>query len=84
MMNRTLLSCSLLSIPFRTFLTYLYRFHTVGMVFTIEPILVEGSRRMTVWEDGWSAVTVDGGRGAQFEHEVLITEHGAEVLTVPE
>ena len=54
------------------------------MVFTIEPILVEGSRRMTVWEDGWSAVTMDGGRGAQFEHEVLITEHGAEVLTVPE
>ena len=59
-------------------------FDTVGMVFTIEPILVEGSRRMTVWDDGWSAVTMDGSRGAQFEHEVLITEHGAEVLTVPE
>jgi len=54
----------------------------VGMIFTIEPIFVEGGRKITVWEDGWSAVTVDGGRGAQFEHEVLITEHGHEVITV--
>ena len=54
-----------------------------GMIFTIEPILVEGSRRITTWDDGWSIVMMDGGRGAQFEHEVLITEHGAEVLTVP-
>jgi methionyl aminopeptidase len=55
-----------------------------GMLFTIEPIFVERSRRMTVWRDGWSAATMDGGRGAQFEHEVLITEDGCEVLTVPE
>ena len=55
-----------------------------GMVFTIEPILVEGSRRIATWDDGWSAVTLDGGRGAQFEHEVLITENGVEILTVPE
>ena len=54
-----------------------------GMVFTIEPILVEGSRRIAVWEDGWTAVTVDGGRGAQFEHEILITDNGAEILTLP-
>ena len=54
-----------------------------GMVFTIEPILVEGSRKISLWKDGWSAFTLDGGRGAQFEHEVLITESGAEVLTVP-
>ena len=33
-----------------------------GMVFTIEPILVEGSSRIAVWDDGWTAVTVDGGR----------------------
>lgn len=33
-----------------------------GMVFTIEPILVEGSRRIAVWEDGWTAVTLDGSR----------------------
>lgn len=32
------------------------------MVFTIEPILVEGDRTITVWEDNWTAVTVDGGR----------------------
>jgi methionyl aminopeptidase len=55
-----------------------------GMVFTIEPILVEGSRRMHVWKDGWSAATLDGGRGAQFEHEVLITEDGYEILTILE
>lgn len=54
-----------------------------GMVFTIEPILVEGSRRITVWDDGWTAVTVDGGRGAQFEHEILITDTGAQILTLP-
>jgi methionyl aminopeptidase len=53
-----------------------------GMVFTIEPILVEGSRKITTWDDGWTAVCVDGGRSAQFEHEVLITENGAEVITV--
>lgn len=52
-----------------------------GMIFTIEPILVEGSRRITTWKDGWTAVTVDGGRAAQFEHEVLITEHGPEIIT---
>ena len=33
-----------------------------GMVFTIEPILVEGNRRISVWEDGWTAATLDGGR----------------------
>ena len=55
-----------------------------GMVFTIEPILVESSRRITTWDDGWSAATLDGGWGAQFEHEVLITENGYEVLTLPE
>ena len=53
-----------------------------GMIFTIEPILVEGSRRVCTWDDGWSIVMMDGGRGAQFEHEVLITENGAEVITV--
>lgn len=36
-----------------------------GMLFTIEPILVEGSRRIIVWKDGWTAATADGGRGAQ-------------------
>ena len=53
-----------------------------GMIFTIEPILCEGSRKVAVWSDGWTAVTVDGGRAAQFEHEVYITENGAEILTL--
>ncbi len=52
------------------------------MIFTVEPILVEGGRKITTWADGWSAVTVDGGRAAQFEHEVLITENGPEIITV--
>jgi methionyl aminopeptidase len=55
-----------------------------GMVFTIEPVIAEGSGKLLVWDDGWSAATVDGGRGAQFEHEVLITEKGHEILTVIE
>ena len=53
-----------------------------GMVFTIEPILVEHGRRIKVWDDNWTAATADGGRGAQLEHEVLIHEHGAEILTL--
>eukprot|EP01035_Chromulina_nebulosa_P017924 gene17924-23545_t len=55
-----------------------------GMVFTIEPIVVEGDRKIETWEDGWTAVTVDRGRAAQFEHEVLITKNGVEVLTLPD
>jgi methionyl aminopeptidase len=55
-----------------------------GMIFTIEPIFCENSSRIAVCsEDNWSAFTLDGGGSAQFEHEVLITEDGAEVLTVP-
>jgi type III restriction enzyme len=42
-----------------------------GMVFTIEPILAEGSRRLIHWPDGWTAATFDGGYSAQIEHEVL-------------
>eukprot|EP00053_Salpingoeca_punica_P013195 m.118902 g.118902 ORF g.118902 m.118902 type:complete len:313 (+) comp16138_c0_seq1:97-1035(+) len=52
-----------------------------GMAFTIEPILNEGRREMRVLEDGWTAVTVDGRRSAQFEHTILITQTGVEVLT---
>ena len=55
-----------------------------GMVFTIEPIFCEKSSRIAVDSvDKWSAFTLDGGSSAQFEHEVLITEHGAEILTLP-
>lgn len=52
-----------------------------GMIFTIEPILNQGSGEVTEWDDGWTNVTVDGGRSAQWEHTVLITEDGVEVLT---
>lgn len=52
-----------------------------GMVFTIEPILVEGKPDIFTWTDDWTAATVDGSWGAQIEHEVLITENGVEILT---
>lgn len=54
------------------------------MIFTIEPMLLEHGPDIDTWSDGWTVVAKDGGRGAQFEHTVLITEEGVEVLTVPE
>ena len=53
-----------------------------GMTFTIEPILSEGSDRMTILKDGWTAITCDNSRAAQCEHTVLITESGVEILTL--
>jgi len=52
------------------------------MIFTIEPMFVEGNQASTTWDDNWTAVTVDGGRAAQFEHTILVTEEGVEILTV--
>lgn len=52
-----------------------------GMVFTIEPMLTVGAWAVHEWGDGWTVVTADGQRSAQFEHTVLVTEAGAEVLT---
>lgn len=53
-----------------------------GMVFTIEPILIEGKDRLVVWDDKWTAATKDNSRGSQFEHQILITESGPpEILT---
>jgi methionyl aminopeptidase len=54
-----------------------------GMVFTIEPMLTLGTRHWDMWEDGWTAVTRDRKRTAQFEHTIVATEHGAEILTKP-
>jgi methionyl aminopeptidase len=51
------------------------------MTFTIEPMIAVGTWRHTSWEDGWTAVTADGLRTAQFEHTILVTPTGAEVLT---
>jgi len=55
-----------------------------GMTFTIEPMITAGSWRARMWSDGWTAVTTDGGRTAQFEHTILITDDGVEILTTPE
>ncbi|KAL4925024.1 putative methionine aminopeptidase, type I [Aspergillus undulatus] len=52
-----------------------------GMTFTIEPILALGKPREIYWPDDWTNVTVDGKRTAQFEHTLLVTETGVEVLT---
>ncbi|KAJ2033407.1 Methionine aminopeptidase 1 [Coemansia sp. RSA 922] len=52
-----------------------------GHVFTIEPMINEGSYNDQTWRDNWTAVTVDGKRSAQFEHAILVTETGYEVLT---
>ena len=55
-----------------------------GNVFTIEPILCEKSADHYEWPDRWSAVSRDGSWAAQFEHTLLITDKGVEVLTVPD
>ncbi|KAF7732358.1 Methionine aminopeptidase 1 [Apophysomyces ossiformis] len=52
-----------------------------GHVFTIEPMICEGTWRDELWPDNWTAVTVDGKRSAQFEHTMLVTEDGVEILT---
>ena len=55
-----------------------------GMTFTIEPMITLGTWRHQLWDDGWTAVTADGRRTAQFEHTVLVTDDGVEVLTLVE
>ncbi|CAF1806009.1 hypothetical protein HID58_058449 [Brassica napus] len=52
-----------------------------GQTFTIEPMINAGLWRDRTWPDGWTAVTADGKRSAQFEHTLLVTETGVEVLT---
>lgn len=52
-----------------------------GQTFTIEPMINAGVWRDRLWPDGWTAVTADGKRSAQFEHTLLVTETGVEVLT---
>jgi len=52
-----------------------------GHIFTIEPMINEGDHKNIMWKDGWTATTADGGRTAQFEHTLLITEDGVEALT---
>lgn len=60
----------------------------VGMVFTIEPMLTlgtpehPGGHAWTQWDDGWTVTTADGARTAQFEHTIVVTERGADILTL--
>jgi len=54
-----------------------------GMTFTIEPMLNLGTHEWEMWDDQWTVVTRDGLRSAQFEHTLLVTNDGAEVLTHP-
>jgi methionyl aminopeptidase len=54
-----------------------------GMTFTIEPMLNLGTAEWEMWDDGWTVVTKDRRRSAQFEHTILITETGNEILTLP-
>jgi methionyl aminopeptidase len=55
----------------------------VGMVFTIEPMLTLGTHQWDMWADDWTVVTRDKSITAQFEHTLVVTERGAEVLTLP-
>ena len=54
-----------------------------GMVFTIEPMLTLGTIEWDVWDDDWTVVTRDRELSAQFEHTLVVTERGAEILTLP-
>ena len=54
-----------------------------GMTFTIEPMLTLGTIDYDIWDDGWTVVTQDRRRSAQFEHTVLVTATGADILTLP-
>jgi methionyl aminopeptidase len=54
-----------------------------GMTFTIEPMITLGADDWYMWDDGWTVLTTDGSRCAQFEHTLVVTENGAEVLTLP-
>jgi methionyl aminopeptidase len=53
-----------------------------GMTFTIEPMITaSGETRHKMWDDDWTAVTADGSRTAQYEHTMVVTKDGVEVLT---
>ncbi len=52
-----------------------------GMVFTIEPMINSGSEETVVMNDGWTVKTKDGSLSAQYEHTILVTDYGYEILT---
>ncbi len=55
-----------------------------GMVFTIEPMINLGGLPWEMWDDGWTVVTQDKKWTAQFEHTIVVTDEGAEILTLPD
>ena len=55
-----------------------------GMMFTIEPMVNAGKPGIRILADGWTVVTKDHSLSAQWEHTVLVTESGVEVLTLGE
>ena len=54
-----------------------------GHCFTIEPMINAGTWQDKLWPDNWTAVTADGKRSAQFEHTMIVTKNGVDVLTAP-
>jgi methionyl aminopeptidase len=54
---------------------------SANMTIAIEPMVTLGTDKVTISQDGWTVLTADGSRSAHFEHTVLITEDGAEILT---
>ena len=54
-----------------------------GMTFTVEPMLTIGKADTIQWDDDWTVATRDGSWCAQFEHSIVVTEDGAEILTLP-
>ena len=55
-----------------------------GMVFTIEPMINLGTLEYEIWDDGWTVATADRKWTAQFEHTLVVTDTGAEILTLPD
>ena len=55
-----------------------------GMVFTIEPMINLGGLGYEIWDDGWTVATIDKKWTAQFEHTLVVTEDGADILTLPD
>ncbi|MEL0261508.1 MAG: type I methionyl aminopeptidase [Aquiluna sp.] len=53
-----------------------------GMVFTVEPMITTGGIEWDLWQDDWTVTTKDKSLTAQFEHTILITEDGPEILTI--
>jgi methionyl aminopeptidase len=54
-----------------------------GMTFTIEPMLTLGGYDWYMWDDDWTVLTKDGSMAAQWEHTVVVTDDGVEILTLP-